>query len=294
MRKLKALLLIGLALLYVAPLRAQQSMNGRTYPTNPYGPVLATPVDSPGAGTYGSPPSTSFSNYSSYPPKTTICWTQNGSTPAATVTSTSITCTTGTAYTGTSFTPSGSSTYTLKAIAFSYGYWSSATDSSTYTIAVICGENSQSGTDYNQLYPIGTPCTTGSDSNGYAVSSIYFYMSQTGSTSFDLGVYTNSSNKPSSLVCHTGTFTPTLTSGWNSHTVSGCGTLSASTIYWVGFIESTTQLYGFQAATCPGTSSLVTNYDSTTQSSAVLPNPFANSTPISGYCQSVYMVLQPQ
>ena len=159
---------------------------------------------------------------------------------------------------------------------------------------VDCGETSQSSTDNNNGdYGFGTPCETGTDPNGYTVNSVYYWVGTPTSTSFDLGVYSNSSNLPNSLLCSASTGTITPSSGWNSISVSGCGTLSASTIYWVGYLTGSDSIeQGTVNSDCPGTS-LTSVYTSSQQGSATLPNPFGTSGTASA-CYSFYMALQPK
>ena len=89
-------------------------------------PHAATPVDSPGTGTYAVAQIISITTATS---GATICYTVDGSTPAA---SPAGTCSAGTTYSG-AFTSPGA-TFTLKALATKSGYLNSALDTSTYTI----------------------------------------------------------------------------------------------------------------------------------------------------------------
>jgi hypothetical protein len=162
---------------------------------------------------------------------------------------------------------------------------------SVYAQTSSCGETSQSGTDSgNALWQLGTPCATGTNANGYAVSSISYWVGSPTSTSFDLGVYSNSSGTPNSLLCSVSTGTITPSSGWNTVNISGCPTLSASTTYWLGYVTgSGTIEQGTVTGACPGTS-----YYSTWTNSALsgvsLANPFPANTPDT-HCYSMYMTL---
>jgi Putative Ig domain len=168
----------------------------------------------------------------------------------------------------------------------------SLTVSSSGTTAT-CGESSQTGTDGgNALGQLGTPCVTGTNSAGYTVSSISYWVGTPASTSFALGVYSDSSSTPNALLCSvlTGTITPS--SGWNTTAISGCPTLTASTPYWVGYITaSNTIQQGIVSGACPGTSSLYSVWSSNDQSGVSLSNPFGSSAPNPNYCYSVYMTL---
>ena len=90
---------------------------------------------------------------------------------------------------------------------------------------------------------------------GYTVSSISYWAGSPTSTSFDLGVYSDSSGRPGSLLCHASTGTITPAAGWNSINISSCPTLSASTQYSVGYVNGSDQIQqGTVSGTCPGTS----------------------------------------
>lgn len=157
--------------------------------------------------------------------------------------------------------------------------------------AQSCGETSQSGTDGgNALWGLATPCTTGSNSAGYTVSSISYWVGTPASTSFALGVYSNSSGSPNSLLCSVSTGTITPSSGWNLINVSGCPTLGASTTYWIGYVTgSNTIAQGTVSGACPGTST-----DSTWTNAALsgvsLPSTFPANT-VGSTCYSLYMTL---
>jgi hypothetical protein len=117
-------------LLFAAPLAAQQSTLGVTYPSSSFAsPVAATPVDSPGAGNYSAAQTVTITDTT---PGAVICYNTSGS--AITVT-TPGTCPAGsTTYSG-SFTSPGS-TFTLIAVATLVGWQTSAQDSSLYTISI--------------------------------------------------------------------------------------------------------------------------------------------------------------
>jgi hypothetical protein len=90
------------------------------------GGTVATPIDSPGAGSYGSAQTVTLSSSTS---GATICYTTNGTTPAAT---TAGTCSTGTTYsTGISV----AATTTIKAIGTKTGMANSGVLSGVYTIS---------------------------------------------------------------------------------------------------------------------------------------------------------------
>ena len=159
-------------------------------------------------------------------------------------------------------------------------------------VSNACGETTQSGLDWqNARLGVATPCVTGTNVGGYTVSSLsYCRPVRLPLTSFDLGVYSDSSGSPGSLLCHASTGTITPAAGWNSISISSCPTLSASTQYWVGYVDGSDQIQqGTVSGTCTGTS----NY--TVFSNGVLPgvslaNPFGADSATSS-CYSLYMTL---
>lgn len=158
-----------------------------------------------------------------------------------------------------------------------------------------CGPSSTpTGSDgTNGLFELGTPCATGSNTNGFSVGTIFYYVGVGGLTtvSFDLGVYTNSAGAPATRLCHAAVGPVTTSLGWQSTAISGCGTLTASTTYWVAYITDSNAgaFQGTVSGTCPGTSAFSV-FSNSTQGSPVLATPFGASTPISN-CYSLYMVL---
>jgi hypothetical protein len=167
------------------------------------------------------------------------------------------------------------------------------TFSTSAQTTTTCGETGQSSTDGgNALWQLGTPCATGTNSGGYTVSSISYWVGTPTSASFDLGVYSNSSASPSSLLCTVSTGTITPSSGWNSVKISSCPTLSASTTYWVGYITGSNQIeQGTVSGTCPGTSDH-SNWSKSALSSVSLGSPFPANAPDSD-CYSLYLTLSP-
>jgi Abnormal spindle-like microcephaly-assoc'd, ASPM-SPD-2-Hydin/Fibronectin type III domain len=165
----------------------------------------------------------------------------------------------------------------------------------TAQITTACGQTSQSGTDGgNALWQLGTPCATGTNSGGYTVSSISYWVGTPASASFDLGVYSSSSGAPGSLLCSVSTGTISPSSGWNSVNISSCPTLSASTTYWVGYITGSNQVeQGTVSGSCPGTS-YHSHWSNSALSSVALGNPFpANTLDSHSNCYSLYMTLNP-
>ena len=162
-----------------------------------------------------------------------------------------------------------------------------------FSVGNNCGQTLQSGTiGSSGDQPLATPCQTGSNASGYNVSAIYYWVGSPVSTSFDLGVYSNSSNLPSALLCHATTGTITPSSGWNSITPTSCPTLTANTTYWSGYITgSNTIQQGDVSGNCPGLS-ITSAYYPGALGSPALPNPFGSAS-ASSNCYSLYMVLVP-
>ena len=165
--------------------------------------------------------------------------------------------------------------------------------SSPTSAPTVCGNLSQIDTDDgNALGQLGVPCVTGWNAGGYTVSTIAYWVGSPTSTSFDLGVYADSSSSPGALLCHASTGTITPSSGWNSVNITGCPTLSPGTRYWIGYITGSNQIQqGITPGACPG-GSLSNFWASGSQSSAALSSPFGPSVSGSA-CYSIYMALNP-
>ena len=176
--------------------------------------------------------------------------------------------------------------------------FSSSSEQATIEVAFkatnnsICGQTLQTGTDNgNALYTVGNPCVTGANSGGYTVSSISYWVGAPTSASFDLGVYSDSSGTPNSLLCSVSTGAITPSSGWNTASISGCPTLTANTTYWVGYITGSNQIeQGTASGICPGTPSYHSAWTNGSQSGVSLPNPFGASAQDS-HCYSLDMTL---
>ena len=157
----------------------------------------------------------------------------------------------------------------------------------------VCGNLSQTGADSGHAnYGLGTPCVTGSNGGGYTVSSISYWVGSPVSTSFDLGIYSDSSGSPAALLCSVSTGTITPSAGWNSINISGCPTLNAATTYWMGYITASNPIQqGTIPGACPGTS-LNSFWATSAQTSATLPASFGASA-AGNSCYSMYMTLNP-
>lgn len=170
---------------------------------------------------------------------------------------------------------------------------------------VSCGENSIAGGTLQSglnAYAVWTPCTTGSDSNGYSVVNAQIYYGTAAGT-FYLAIYSNTTsacgasqtNCPSAVVCKDTTGVSASATAWNidSSFVGGCGTLAANTIYWVGAMQSsaTTQLNHVPAGSCPAGFS--TSVFLSGQTAGTWPASPATSINTSVNCFSIYMVLNP-
>lgn len=120
------------------------------------------------------------------------------------------------------------------------------------------GETSVSSTGYydrNSNHGIYLEITTGTAAP-YAVNSCSFYAYQQGEGYVECGIYTDNGGQPGSMLCH-GSYTEVdnAPSGEITVPLSGCGTLSASTDYWVFTNTTDNNFYISISANC--------NYDCT-------------------------------
>lgn len=116
------------------------------------------------------------------------------------------------------------------------------------------------GTDSgNGLLSFASQFKTGSSWTSISFPSCSFWVDSPDTTkNSGCAVYTDSATAPNTLVC--GAHTGTPSSGWNTLALSGCGTISASTNYWIAYTtESSTQGQQFMYEVCPWTS-LSTRY----------------------------------
>jgi sugar lactone lactonase YvrE len=199
-----------------------------------------TPAFSPGSGTYSSSQSVAISDAT---PGATIYYTTDRSTPtpSSPVYSTPVTV---------------SATTTINALAIAPGYANSPVASATYTFNPYLGDNTYSttGADYSNAIN-ATYAVTGSALNGYTVSSCSFFQptgTVTQGAKMDCGLVLapTPTTQSSSWLCH-GTYTNPTSNGagaWITVTLSGCGTLPASTAYWIATDSNDTHPafpYGF-------------------------------------------------
>jgi hypothetical protein len=78
----------------------------------------------------------------------------------------------------------------------------------------------------------------GSAASGFTVSAVGAYFNAADGTNpqFQVAIYTDSSGVPGTLLCNSAADASIGTvPGWSEGTLSGCGTLSANTPYWVAF-----------------------------------------------------------
>lgn len=162
---------------------------------------------------------------------------------------------------------------------------------------VNCGEtrgtgSASGGGDQNRKF--ATPCDTGANAGGYTVSSIQIYTGAAAGKIYG-AIYTDGGNNPASLVCSDTTgMTPTANQ-FNTITISGCGTLSANTQYFVSVdADSATTKYIYNATPCTGvTTGAASSYGTATQTAGTWSNPFGSVAGL-GQCWSYYTVLIPQ
>jgi hypothetical protein len=147
-------------------------------------------------------------------------------------------------------------TMTINALAVAPGDTNSAVATATYSFQPYLGTNAYStaGTD-SANYINATYAVTGSNADGYTVSSCGFYQptgTVTQGAKIDCGLILapTPGTKSSSWLCHA-TYTNPSSHGagaWITVTLSGCGTLPASTAYWIATDSNDTHPafpYGF-------------------------------------------------
>ena len=196
----------------------------------------ALPTLSPGTGTYLAPLTVNISDVTS---GAVIYYTVDGSSPT----------TVSDVYSG---PISVSGTTTINAMAIAPGYSASVVAAATYTFHPYLGTNmySTNGTDYEN-YINATYAVTSSNPHGYTASSCSFYQPTGGVTKgakLDCGVILapTPTTQASSWLCH-GTYTNPSAQGagaWITVALSGCGTLPASTAYWIA-TDSNDPIPGF-------------------------------------------------
>jgi sugar lactone lactonase YvrE len=196
----------------------------------------AIPTLSPGTGTYLSQQAVSISDTTT---GAVIYYTVDGTTPttSSTVYRSPLTL---------------SSTTTVNAIAVATGYSNSIAASATYTFHPSLGTTTYStaSTDYAS-YINATYAVTDVNAHGYTVSSCSFYQptgTVTKGAKMDCGLVRapTPTTQASSWLCHATYTNPTKNGAgaWITVTLSGCGTLPASTAYWVA-TDSNDPIAGF-------------------------------------------------
>jgi hypothetical protein len=156
---------------------------------------------------------------------------------------------------------------------------------------VNCGQTGQATTDNGDAnYIAATPCLTGSNQAGYAISNIAVWVGGTSSL-LEVAVYDDASNMPGSLLCETSSPTPSK-SGWNVISISGCPALSPTTMYWLAQnTNSNNQQQGAVSGACPaGSKSVWTN---TNVKFGTWPASFGGATAAGHGCYSEYAMLSP-
>jgi hypothetical protein len=158
----------------------------------------------------------------------------------------------------------GSSVITVQAGAFAsagFNLTVTAASTGTGTSPIVLGNNTYTvaGVTYpgsmNALYAV-----TGTAANGYTVSTLSFYLpsgyTYKRGSKWDvlLVLAPTPTTQASSALCHA-TYTTLGTSadvGWHSLNVTGCGTLAASTAYWIGLTENEAGPIGEGFSNCGG------------------------------------------
>lgn len=200
----------------------------------------AAPTFSPGTGTYSIAQSVSIADATS---GAVIYYTTDGTTPntSSSVYHSAITVT---------------ATMTVNALAVAPGYANSAVTSATYTFNPYLGTNAYSTLGYdNANYINATYAVTGSNADGYTVSSCSFFQpagTVTHNAKVDCGLILapTPTTKSSSWLCHAAYTNPSSSGAgaWITVSLSGCGTLPAGTAYWIATDSNDTHTnfpYGF-------------------------------------------------
>jgi len=187
--------------------------------------VTASPTFSLGSGTFSTAQNVTLSDSTA---GAVIYYTTNGSTPTTSspVYHSAITIT---------------NTTTINAIALASGYTASPVTSASYTFNPYLGNNAYSytGTD-TRNYINATYAVTGNDSGGYTATSCSFYQPSgtvTKGANIDCGLVPapTPTTQSSSWLCH-GTYSNPGSSGvggWITIPLTGCGTLSPGSAYWI-------------------------------------------------------------
>ncbi len=94
----------------------------------------------------------------------------------------------------------------------------------------------------------GQSCVTGANGAGYTVNNCQIRIT-TAAGNLRCAIYDNTADPNKALLCQAGP--QATTTGINTLTLSGCGTLSASTTYWISFnTSSATTAYTAGVAGC--------------------------------------------
>lgn len=167
-----------------------------------------------------------------------------------------------------------------------------------------CGNTVTSGSTLQSSVnniAIFTPCTTGSDVNGYSVSAVYTYVGTAGGNIYT-AIYSNTtslcssgSNCPDVAVCSDSTGVAATASSFNLDTPGSCGTLSANTTYWVGRNTNNASQQTAYTATSPCPAPLTPSVRSNTRSGVTAGTwgSMSGGVSASSACYLVYMVLTP-
>lgn len=169
---------------------------------------------------------------------------------------------------------------------------------------VNCGPTTTPGSSDggNANVSFDTACTTGADSNGYSVVSVSIWNADSSTAPNNLGVAADttcngSQHCPGNTLCTTGGTTVGAGPGWKGpFTITGCGTLSANTIYHVETISSSSaaSLEGTQAGNCPSVSFSSSFVTGTTYPTLPTGAQWTSGINYSvGNCYYMYMTLQP-
>src|SRR6201996_5673243 len=206
--------------------------------------VTASPTFSPSSGTFSTAQTITLSDSTA---GAVIYYTTDGSTPTTSspVYHSAITIT---------------NTTTINAIALASGFTVSPVTSATYTFSPYLGNNAYSynGTD-TRNYINATYAVTGNDSGGYTATSCSFYQPSgtvTKGANIDCGLVPapTPTTQSSSWLCH-GTYSNPSSSavgGWITIPLTGCGTLSPGTAYWISTDNNDPLIFPYGFWNCGG------------------------------------------
>ena len=108
----------------------------------------------------------------------------------------------------------------------------------TFGYSTLGGTGGYFGQNYLGAHDRDTPADSGT-----ADSITMYCYANSGTTSVTFGIWSNSSNKPATLLADTGASTVTTTPGWVTLNLDSGLSVAAGTLYWLGQNHSATELW---------------------------------------------------